>query len=164
MAQFNQLAQIKSFREDKALRAVAAQRGVLARAVQDQDTARRRLDEYRAWAGQQEQRIYKDLCERVVRVHNLQDVQAQMQSLRDRVARHEDEAVAAEKRRGQEEKQLDADRGAHRQARRIHDKFADLAQVFARQEQDGVERLEEAGIEEAVELRRTGAPAWESIA
>lgn len=163
MKVFDQLLDIKAFREDKAQRAVHAQRRVLEEAVVARDDARHRLNEYRAWAAQQEINIYKGLCERVVRLRDIEDVHGEMQSLRQRQTVHEDRAKAAETHRGNEERRLESDRKTHAHARRMRDKFVELADVYTQEERDESERKEESEIEEAAEIRRPSAFAQEQI-
>ena len=159
MKMFDQLVTIKNFREQKAERAVRAQRRVLDEAVAERDDAEHRLEEYRDYAAEQERRIYQGLCERVVRVRDIEDVHGQVRSLRERERGHEDELDAAETRRDEEEQQLESDRTAHAEALRMRDKFVELADVFAQEERAQAERKEEAEIEEAAETRRPGALA-----
>jgi type III secretion protein O len=153
MKTFDQLVRIKAFREEKAERAMHAQRRVLAKAQAQRDAAGRCLDEFRDQARAHEQRIYRDLCERVVRLHHIEDVRAQVLTLRGQEKERERELQTAETRRDEEERRLDVDRQAHAHARRMHDKFVEVADMFALETRQQAERQEEAEIEEAAESR-----------
>jgi len=152
-----QLVAIKNLREEKADRAVRAQRRVLEDAVAQREAAGRRLDDYKDYAAEQERRMYQALCERPVLLRDIEDVQGQVLSLRWREADHQEALDTAESRRAKEEQQLQDDRVAHSQALRMRDKFIELHGIFADEIRADAERAEEAQIEEAAETRRPAA-------
>lgn len=145
------LVTIKAFRERKAELAVLAQRRVLLQAEGERDDAEQALDTFRREATAREQRLYRELCTRVVHLHEIDHVRAQVSEMRSEETEHEQTLDAAEQRRDQAEHQLDDDRAAHAEARRMHDKFVELAEVFATEARALAECKEEAEIEEASE-------------
>lgn len=157
MKEFSQLVTVKVLREEKAERTLHAQRRVLQEAEAGRDAASHRLDDYRNYAQERERRIYQDLCERVVRLRDIEDVQGQVQMMRARESDHRDELAEAEQRRAREAQQLTDDQSAHRLALRVRDKFVDLGDQFASEARASAERAEEDQIEEAAETRRPGA-------
>jgi len=154
MKAFRQLVTVKRMREDKAERAVHAQRRVLVQAQCERDDAQKRLDDYCEYAVEQERRVYRELCERVVKLRDIEDVQGQVRVLRAQEADHRESRDNAEARREQARVQLDEDRAAHRFAMRAHDKFVQLQDEFTRQAQAQAERAEDAEIEEVAGNRR----------
>jgi type III secretion protein O len=164
MENFGQLVSIKELRERKALRALEEQRAVLDAATAERDTADAKLREFREFAIEKERDMYRSLCERVVRLHEIEDARTEVLGLRSRETDHEDALQAAETRRDQEEEQLESDRHSHQRTVRIRDRFLELADIFAREEIVRAEQKQEAEIEEAAELRAGRPIATESAA
>lgn len=164
MKDFGQLVTIKEFREEKAERTVVAQRRVFEAAVVERDEADRTLRDFREFAKEEERKVYRELCTRVVRMREIDDAKTTVLLLRSEETGHRESLEAAEERRKKEEQQLAGDRAAHVVARRMRDKYLELASVFAQEERDATERNEEAQIEEVVETRRPGTGAWELVA
>lgn len=150
----DQMLRIKRLREDKAERMVHAQQRAVQQAEARRDDAEHCLQAHREHAGHEERRLYRSLCERVVRVRELDHVRDQVMCLRAQELQHADALTAAEDQVLEEQAQLAADREAHRQALRLRDKFIELAGNAAQAERAEAERKEEAAIEEAAETRR----------
>lgn len=161
MKDFGQLVTIKDFREEKAERTVIAQRRVFEAAVVERDEADRVLREFQEHAIEEENRLYRDLCSRVVRMRDIDDAKTAVGLLRSEETGHRETLDGAERRRQQEEQQLADDRAAHSAARIMRDKYHELADVFAQEAREASERGEEAQVEEAAETRRPGPQAWE---
>lgn len=161
MKEFKQLVTVKEMRESKAERTLHAQRRALAAAETERDSAMHRLDDYRAYATAQERRIYDDLCTRVVKLRDIEDVHGRVQALRFREADYREELATAERRREREELKLRDDKAAHQQALRTRDKFLEMDGIFTRERRDGAERAEEAEIEEIAGNRQPAAPSQE---
>lgn len=160
MKEFKQLVTVKEMREGKAERTVRAQRRALETAQAERDGAQHRLDNYHAYAVQQERRIYDELCTRVVKLRDIEDVHGQVQALRLREADLREELQTAEQRREQEERKLEEDKTVHKLALRTRDKFVEMDGIFTRERRDGAERAEESEIEEIAGNRRP-APTQE---
>lgn len=154
MKAFRQLVTVKQMREEKAERTVQAQRRVLAQAQVERDSAQQRLDDYCAYATEQERRVYRELCERVVKLRDIEDVLGQVRTLRAREADHREERDTAETRRDEAQQQLDGDKAAHRFALRVRDKFVQMHEVFTHEAREAAERAEDAEIEEVAANRR----------
>jgi type III secretion protein O len=162
MKTFDQLVTIKTFRDEKAERAVRAQRRVLDDAITERDEAERTLHEFRDHASEEERRMYARLCERPVLLRDIEHVQGEVLSLRQLEKQRAHELAEAEARRDEEEQQLEQDRSTHAEARRMRDKFVELATTFAQEARMEAERREEAEIEEAAETRPPRAPIPET--
>ncbi len=162
MKEFKQLVTVKKMREEKAERTVHAQRRVLQQAVVAREDAQQRLDDYRDFAQAQERRIYDELCTRVVKLRDIEDVHGQVQVLRFREADYRDELDTAETRREQEAQKLEDDKATHKVAVRTRDKFVELDNVFTRERHEQAERTEEAEIEETAGNRRPTMSTTES--
>jgi len=151
---FHELLAIKRFREGQAEIAVARQRGALAEAEQHRVQAAEQLDGYRQWSLQRERDMYRDLCSRLVRVRDIEDVMQGVSDLRqgerDREARVE---AAAEQERA-EAQRLAERREAHREASRMVSKFIELASLHAADQLRELERKEDLEMEEAASVAR----------
>jgi type III secretion protein O len=157
MSIFKDLLSIKAFRESKAEIQVRKQRGVLADATAKRDGAQDALDRFRVFAVTHERSLYDDLCARVVKLRDIEDVQVEVAGLRGKEVQHEELVRQAEADRVKQAQQLDADRKAHQDATRMKEKFVELAQVFADERLKEIERKEDAELEEAAETRRDRA-------
>ncbi|HZY20515.1 MAG TPA: type III secretion protein [Ramlibacter sp.] len=157
MSVFGELLAIKSFRENKAELAVRKQRTVLADATARRDGAQQTLEAFRGFAQQREDDLYADLCTRVVRLREIEDVQLAVVSLRGEERRHEEALAQAQERRRQEAGALETCQVVHAEASRMKQKFMELAQVYADEHLRELERKEDAELEEVAETRRDRA-------
>ena len=151
---FRELMAIKRFREDQAELAVMRQRQALAEAEQQQAQALARLEQYRVWAVQREQAMYQDLCSRLVRVRDIEDVMQGVVDLRQGERDCETQADQAAEQARQESDALAARRDAHREASRMVEKFVQLASLHAADELRDAERKEDLEMEEAASVAR----------
>ena len=160
MGMFKEILSVKSFREDKAERVMVKQRSVLEEAAIARDRAEQARDGYREWAVAQERSLFAALCQRVVQLRDIEDMQVEVTEMRTQEERHEEQLRQAEANRQKQEQQLEADRRAHRDATRMKEKFAELARLDADAQFREFERREEAELEEvAGQLRPGGAQA-----
>ena len=157
MSVFKELLAIKAFRENKAEMAVRKQRSVLAEATASREAADKALDEFRHWAFTHERSIYDALCQRVVRLRDIEDVQLEVADMRQKDLQHEDHARKAEAERVKQSQQLEADRDMHQAASRMKEKFVELARLHADEQIKEIERKEDAELEEVAETRRDRA-------
>ncbi len=157
MSIFKELLAIKSFRESKAEIAVRRQRAVLAEAARQRDEAEHKLVQYKDYALMHERQIYAELCTRIVRLREIENVQMVVVDLRDKERRHEEQLKQAEADRSKQATQLDTDKKTHSDASRMKEKFVELAQVFADETLKEIERKEDAEMEEVSETRRDRA-------
>ena len=151
---FRELMAIKRFREDQAELAVTRQRQAVAEAEQQRVQALARLDQYRVWAVQREQAMYQDLCSRLVRVREIEDVLQGVVGLRQGERDCEAQAEQAAEQERRETEALAARRDAHREASRMVEKFVQLASLHAADELRETERKEDLEMEEAASVAR----------
>jgi type III secretion protein O len=157
MSVFKELLAIKSFRESKAEMTVRKQRSVLAVAVDTRDGADEALRRFRDFSLRHERALYDDLCSRIVRLRDIENVQLAVVDLRGQERSHETSLQEAEKDRVRQAEQLDDDKRLHADALRMKEKFVELAQVYADEQIKELERKEDAEMEEVAETRRDRA-------
>ena len=80
------LLAIKHFRADQAQLALKRQQQACAVAAAAQRQAQGRLDDCRLWAGQLENRLYAELCRRIVKTRDIDEVLQRVGHARDRQA------------------------------------------------------------------------------
>ncbi|WP_276807914.1 type III secretion protein [Castellaniella defragrans] len=151
---FRELLAIKRFREGQAELAVTRQRQALAEAERQRLQALERLDEYRAWSLRRERDMYRDLCSRLVRVRDIEDVMQGVADLRQGERDCETRAEAAADQERQEAQALVERREAHRETSRMVEKFVQLASLHAADQLRELERKEDLEMEEAASVSR----------
>jgi hypothetical protein len=154
MALLDELLRLKSHREDKASRAVAADRAALAETERLEQAAGESLNDYRAWAEGHERERYEELCKRVVQPREIEWLRQDVAGLRHKETELEGLLAKAAERRGEAEQALARSREAHAQALRACEKFTRLAEVQAESERREAERLEDVEAEDLQGTRR----------
>ena len=163
MSIFRDLLTIKSLRESKAERIVRRQREVLAQATTLRVQASDRLEHFVVFARNEEDTLYLDLCSRVVRLRDIENVQSTVAHLRQQEQQHQENLRKAEVQRVLESEQLTADKNLHKEAARVKEKFVEWAQLHSNELQREFERKEDAEMEEVNETRRDRAD-WDESA
>ena len=154
MTILRELLAIKSFRESKAELAMFRQRSILQKAVVQKNESEKKLNDFRDYAFEHERSLYADLCSRVVRLHDIENVQHSVVDLRSRESKHEQAMHAAEVERAQQAEKLEVDKEKHAEASRVKQKFVELSQANDEEISKELERKEDAEIEEVNETRR----------
>ena len=95
MSVFRELLAIKAFRESQAEAAVRVQRDALREAREAREAAEALLQRLLREGLEQEMQLYRDLCARIVRLREIEDVQLAVVGLRQREAHALDLASAA---------------------------------------------------------------------
>ncbi|MGX5658518.1 type III secretion protein [Castellaniella ginsengisoli] len=151
---FRELMAIKRFREGQAELAVTRQRLTLAEAERLKAQALDQLEEYRRWSQQRELDMYQDLCSRLVRASEIEDVLEDVAGLREGEHERENRVEEAGDQARQEAERLARCREAHREASRMVEKFVQLASLHAAEELRELERKEDLEMEEAASVTR----------
>jgi type III secretion protein O len=151
---FRELMAIKRFREGQAELAVTRQRLALAEAERLRVQALEQLEEYRRWSQQRELDMYQDLCSRLVRPSEIEDVLDDVAGLREGEHDRENRVEEAGDQARREAEQLAQFREAHREASRMVEKFVQLASLHAAEELREMERKEDLEMEEAASVTR----------
>ncbi|MGB3275783.1 MAG: type III secretion protein [Castellaniella sp.] len=151
---FRELMAIKRFREGQAELAVMRQRQTLAEAERLKGQALEQLEEYRRWSLQRELDMYRDLCSRLVRASEIEDVLEDVAGLREGEHDHETRLEEAGDQARREAEQLAQYREVHREASRMVEKFVQLASLHAAEELRELERKEDLEMEEAASVTR----------
>jgi type III secretion protein O len=160
---FTELLRIAGFRESKAETAVSAARGVVARAHEDEQAARRVLQEFLAYSERHERELYSDLCTRLIKLRELEEVQLSVLDLRNGERQREAAVEAARKAVEQAQAALEAAREVHRLAMRMKEKFVELASSYDEERMKELQRIEDLEMEEVhrVTLDREEREEWE---
>ncbi|MBB1625138.1 YscO family type III secretion system apparatus protein [Achromobacter sp. UMC71] len=151
---FDELLAIKRFREGQAEIAVSRQRLRQAEADAARQASEQALADFRDAAERRERDMYRDLCSRVVRVREIENVLQGVAGLREG-ERQCEAAVERAAQRLQEESQALADsRARHQQAVRLTGKFVELASIHLAEHLKAAEHKEDMEMEEAATLSR----------
>ncbi|HYC37705.1 MAG TPA: YscO family type III secretion system apparatus protein [Usitatibacter sp.] len=163
MSIFTELLRIAGFRENKAEMELSRTRSEVATAHEQEEQARRRVHEFAAFAERREREMYAELCTRLVRLRELEDVQFGVLELRDGERRREAELEAARKALQQATAALEAAREVHRLASRMKEKFVELAGSYDEERARELQRVEDMEMEEVhrVSLDREEREEWE---
>lgn len=154
MSVFDELLAIKRFSEGQAEIAVSRQRLRHAEADAAREASERALADFRDESERRERAMYSDLCSRVVRVREIEDVLQGVAGLREG-ERQREQAVEQAAERLREENQALADRRAqHQQAVRLTGKFVELASIHLAEHLKALEHKEDMEMEEAASLSR----------
>ncbi|NMK50031.1 YscO family type III secretion system apparatus protein [Achromobacter sp. Bel] len=154
MSVFDELLAIKRFREGQAEIAVSRQRLRHSQADAQWRDAATALASFRDSAQRRESAMYDDLCSRVVRVRDIEDVLLGVAGLREAERRREQAVEAAAQQLQQESVALAASRQQHQQAVRLTGKFVELASLHLDEHLKTLERKEDQEMEEAASVVR----------
>lgn len=154
MSVFRDLLAIKAFRENQAEGAVRVERQALADARAAREAAEVLLARLLREGLETEHALYRDLCSRIVKLREIENVQLSVAGLRQREAAQQDAVAAAERVQEAQNQKLDAARAAHQEASRQKSKFVDLARNYAEAQVRELERKEDLEMEEAASVAR----------
>jgi type III secretion protein O len=157
-----ELLSIKAFRETRAEVEVRKERARFAEALAAREAAEKSLDEFKAWAQAQELAWYEDLCQRVVRLRDIEDVQHGVAGLRNQEVTLDQQRQQAQTHERQQEQRLGEAKVVLSDATRVKEKFVELVRLNTLERLQDVERKEDAELEEVAELRRDRAD-WEEF-
>ncbi|MEO0316769.1 MAG: hypothetical protein RL404_446 [Pseudomonadota bacterium] len=153
------LLNIKIFREEKAERALVKARDLLRAAEEAVVLAKKVLRDYREESRQREQALFADLCKRIVLLKDIQDVQIDIQLMKERIDTLVQEVEQAKER---QEEAAEHERGAreeHKFAVRMREKFGEMLRTVHEERDFELSRREELEVEEAAEIRHVLARA-----
>lgn len=151
---YDELLTIKRFREGQAEQAVAKQRQLLAEAERAREQAREELERFCAWARQRELDLYGDLCRRIVRVREIEDVMRDVSDMRTGERTRETQADEAAAQARREAEALEQRRQSYREATRMVEKFLELVRIDLEDVLKEVEHKEDLEMEEAASAAR----------
>jgi len=154
MNMFDQMLAIKRFREQQAELEFIRQRLRRTEAEQETEKAQDRLNEFRDWAREREAAMYDDLCERVVRVREIEGVLYEVSQLRKDEGYYESVLHKANDTLEEETHVLSERRQAHMQTVRMSNKFVELANVYHEGETQIRNNKEDLELEEVASLVR----------
>lgn len=151
---FRDLLRIKDFRENQAEVRVHRQYDLTRKAHEKHETEQTRLTQMLREGKEIEFRLYGELCERLVRLHEIEDVQNTVASLRQRETAQQDAVDAALKLEQEADQALRDARALHQEAHRQKTKFVDLTEQFDNASMRESERREDLEMEEAASVKR----------
>ncbi len=153
MSVFQQLLQIREFREQRAQAAVQAERAALRRATEARDAASAELDTFKAYAQAREAALFGHLLARVVQVRDIQDVRHEVGELRVKERGHAQALEHAEEQRTKQSQALDAARARHQAADRTLQKIAERVAIDQVEAAWSREQAEEMEREDSVKMK-----------
>ena len=154
MSIFEDLLAIKAFRESQAESAVRQQRAVLQQAREAREAAEALLQRLLAEGLDRETQMYRDLCSRIVRLRDIEEVHQTVASQRHREAEQQTRVTDAAQAHESAAQQLEVTRAAHQEAARQKSKFVDLARNHALALVQELERKEDLELEEVTRTAR----------
>lgn len=154
MKMLRDLLAIKRFREGQAETMVRQQRHAWLEAQAERQAAEDLLARLLAEGVLAENQLYEDLCSRLVRLRDIENVQQSVAALRLREQQQQDALEAAQQELDAAQQALDQARLAHKEAARQTSKFIDLASSFAVLDALESERREDLEMEEAASVVR----------
>ena len=154
MSIFKELLSIKSFREGQAEAVVRTQRQLLQEAREKREAAEALLARLIEEGISEEHRLYKELCERIVKLRDIENVQQDVVALRVREDLQRDNVQSAIEAQTQQNTRLENARAAYKEASRQKSKFVDLSSMYALEQMREAERKEDLEMEEAASVRR----------
>lgn len=154
MSIFRDLLKIKSFREGQAEVSMRAQQTAFQRAAEAQASARqlliRLVEEHR----RQEQCLYQDLCARIVKMRDIDNLHQALAEFRHQEQRQQEAVNQALMAQNIAAEKLDAARALHREASKQKSKFMDLAINHAQELQRAADYREDMELEETASISR----------
>lgn len=154
MKMLRDLLAIKRFREGQAEAAMRERRHALQQVQQERIDAEALLARLLAEGVLAEQQLYTDLCTRMVRLREIEDVYQAVAALRQREQQQQDALDAAQRALEEAAQRFDQARLQHKEAARQTSKFIDLASTFASVQALESERREDLEMEEAASVVR----------
>ena len=154
MKMLHDLLAIKRFREGQAEAAMRERRHALQQVQQERIDAEALLARLLAEGVLAEQQLYTDLCTRMVRLREIEDVYQAVAALRQREQQQQDALDAAQRALEEAAQRFDQARLQHKEAARQTSKFIDLASTFASVQALESERREDLEMEEAASVVR----------
>jgi type III secretion protein O len=148
MSMIDQLLYIKDFRERQAETAMQKSRLVLTEAHRAEDEAQQELDRFVQQAQEDERAWYQALCERVVKLRDIEDVQTDVAILRAEEAQRAKELDQAQQARVQAQSSFNLATQALREASTARSKFEELADRHHEALNKEAERKEDLELEE----------------
>lgn len=148
MSVYHELLQIKQFRETKAETEVRRHRALVAEANRAIEELQRKLEEFRIWSDSHELGLYDDLCTRLVKLREIEDLRDAVAELRNRERNMEQGVRDAEGKREEAARALDGAVEAHSDASRQTNKFKELSRVYSEEVRLELERQEDLEMEE----------------
>jgi type III secretion protein O len=155
------LLRIKEFRENRAEMEVSRTRHALQEATKALERARHELQEFRTSCERRERELYADMCSRLVRLTDLNDLMLTVQDMQEDIRSHEGHVTTADDARKSAAENLDQARQGHKLAIRAREKFSELALVDDADRVAEQQRAEDLEIED-IRLKSTAGRAPET--
>lgn len=147
------LLRIKIFREQKAERALAKARAQLQAAEEAVEQAKQVLRDYREESRRREKALFADLCRRIVQLKDIQEVQVDIQLMKERIEMLVQDVEQANELREAAAEHERAAREEHLFAVRMREKFSEMLKTVNDERDYESSRREEMEVEESAEIR-----------
>lgn len=154
MPMVDDLLFIKRFRETKAETELQKSRAAVVLAQKAEKAAERALDEFVHFASAQEKAWYEDLCSRLVKLREIENVQQDVAGLKQTELKHVETLDTRKVEHVQAVRQMEESVVRMRDASVARQKFVELARNFHALAAREQERKEELELEELASIRR----------
>ena len=154
MAIVDEILYIKSFREQQAETALHRSRPELRIAHEIENQARAKRDDFQRSALRIEDQWYRELCARVVRVRDIENLHASIAGLRRTQQQLDQDLDARLREREQAQEHMKQSSEHHRLASVARSKFTELARIHEVARVLETERREESELEELASASR----------
>lgn len=148
MAMIDELLFIKEFRERKAETELQKSRAQLSSAAQAERQAQSELEQFIAHASAEELRMFNDLCSRIVKLRDINDVHTEIAALKQQEMSREEQLKSRQQQHVQAREYFDTSTRKMREASTAREKFVELARNFHLLAARETERKEELELEE----------------
>ena len=148
MGMVHQLLYIKDFHQKKAEMTLQSARMAMQQAKQQEDLARETLASFQEHAQREELAWFDDLCSRVVKVRDIQKVQADVAQLRATENDHVQSWQLAQQQHVHASDSHQQANSAKKEADKVREKFIELVRLQDQSDANEAERKEELELEE----------------
>ena len=154
MKMIDELLFIKEFRERKAETELQKSRVRLSTAAQAERDAEKTLQDFIAHATAEELRLFDDLCSRIVKLRDINEVHTEVAGLKYKEQAHAQALDQRQQQHVQARQDFDQSTRKMRDASTAREKFVELARNFQIMETREAERKEELELEEVASIVR----------
>jgi type III secretion protein O len=154
MKMIDELLFIKEFRERKAETELQKSRVRLSTAAQAERDAEKTLQDFIAHATAEELRLFDDLCSRIVKLRDINEVHTEVAGLKYKEQAHAQALDQRQQQHVQARQDFDQSTRKMRDASTAREKFVELARNFHIMETREAERKEELELEEVASIVR----------
>lgn len=148
MSVLTELLRIKEYRESQAETEAQRRRRRLEDVVRALEDLQRKLEEFRVWSLEHERGLYAELCTRLVKLREIEQLRNRVAELRNEERNLEQRVLDVEQERRKVARELAEALELLREAGKKKNKFVELARIYSDEARRELERKEELELEE----------------